>query len=162
IDGDVGRSQRLAELRELGDTLGRVFAQVPALLSEISNARSERSELVHLRLSVAAYELALVPFELVIGPDGYPGSGSPLFLQSIAPVVLTREIRRGRPLPVRWDRPPKILFAFASPADLPPVPAQAHLEALRRAVGPWVKWKETPETRISEVTNHITVLPNAS
>src|SRR5262245_5289327 len=162
IDGDVGQSQRQAELRELGEALGRVMSQVPALLSEISNARSERSELVHVRLSVAAYELALIPFELVIGPDGYPGSGSPLFLQSIAPITLTREIRRGRPLPVYWDRQPRILFAFASPDQLPAVPAQPHLEALRRAIEPWVKWRDTQEGRISEVMKHITVLPNAS
>src|SRR5262249_21968054 len=136
--------------------------QVPALLSEISNARSDRNELIHVRLSVAAYELALVPFELAIGADAYPGSGSPLLLQSIAPVTLTREVRRGRPLPVAWNRQPKILFAFASPAMLPRVPAQDHLEALRRAVAPFVKWFEREDQRIAEVQTHITVLPNAS
>ena len=162
IEGDIGRTQTEAEMREMGEALGRVLSQVPALLSEISSARSERSELVHLRLSVAAYELALVPFELAIGSDGFPGSGSPLFLQSIAPITLTREVRRGQPLSVAWDRQPNILFAFASPNHLPAVPAQQHLEALRRAIEPWVKAKETPEARIAEVKKHITVLPNAS
>jgi hypothetical protein len=57
-----------------------VLSEVPALLSEISSARSERSELVHLCLSLTAYELALVPFELAIGANGFPGSGAPLFL----------------------------------------------------------------------------------
>jgi hypothetical protein len=163
IEGsEVAASQREAEVREIGEALGRVLSQVPGLLSELSSARGEQSELVHLRLSVGANELALVPFELAIGQDGYPGSGSPLFLQSIAPITLTREVRRGRPLPVRWNRRPKILFAFASPAELPAVPAQHHLQALRRAIDPWVKWKAKPAERVQEVTTHLTVLPNAS
>jgi hypothetical protein len=163
IDGrEVAPSQREAEVREIGEALGRVLSQVPGLLSELSSARSEQSELVNLRLSVGANELALVPFELAIGQDGYPGSGSPLFLQSIAPITLTREVRRGRPLPVQWNRRPRILFAFASPADLPPVPAQAHLQSLRRAIDPWVKWKPEPAERVKEVGAHLTVLPNAS
>src|SRR5262245_36545539 len=162
LEGEAGRTQREAEIREIGEALGRVLSQVPALLSELSSARSEQSELVHLRLSVAAYELALVPFELAIGSDGFPGSGSPLFLQSIAPITLTREIRRGRPLPVQWDRPPRILFAFASPANFPAVPAQPHLEALRRSVEPWLGWREDKNDRVAEVKKHITVLPNAS
>lgn len=163
IEGrEVAPSQREAEAREIGEALGRVLSQVPGLLSELSSARSEQSELVHLRLSVGANELALVPFELAIGHDGYPGSGSPLFLQSIAPITLTREVRRGRPLPVHWNRRPRILFAFASPAELPKVPAQAHLQALRRAIDPWVKWKAVPAERVKEVSTHLTVLPNAS
>lgn len=163
IEGrEVAPSQREAEAREIGEVLGRVLSQVPGLLSELSSARSEQSELVHLRLSVGANELALVPFEFAIGQDGYPGSGSPLFLQSIAPITLTREVRRGRPLPVQWNRRPRILFAFASPDQLPKVPAQAHLQALRRAIDPWVKWKANPAERVKEVTTHLTVLPNAS
>src|SRR5262245_31727500 len=163
IEGrEVPASQREAEAREIGEALGRVLSQVPGLLSELSSARDEQRELVHLRLSMGAYELALVPFELAIGQDGYPGSGSPLFLQSIAPITLTREVRRGRPLPVTWNRPPRILFAFASPPQLPAVPAQDHLQALRRAVDPWVKWRADPAERVREVSAHLTVLPNAS
>ena len=113
VDGaEIAASQREAEVREIGEAVGAVFGQVPALLTELGQARSD---LVHLRLSITASELALVPFELAIGTDGFPGSGSPLFLQSIAPISLTREVRRGQPLAVEWNRPPKILFAFASP-----------------------------------------------
>ncbi len=75
---------------------------------------------------------------------------------------MTREVRRGRPLPVEWDRKPRILFAFANPDGLAPVPAQEHLEALRRAVEPWVKWKEDLEERVKEAASLITVVPNAS
>jgi len=159
---EVPPAQREAEVREIGQALGQVLSEVPGLLSEISRARSDSSELVHLRLSVAAYELALVPFELAIGSDGFPGSGAPLFLQTIAPIALTREVRRGRPLPVRWDRPPRILFAFAAPGNLPPVPAQAHLDALRRAIDPWMKWQRDEAERVTEAKRHLTVIPNAS
>jgi len=159
---EVAPLQREAEVREIGEALGRVLSQVPGLLSEVSRARCDGSDIVHLRLSVAAYELALVPFELAIGPDAFPGSGAPLFLQTIAPITLTREVRRGRALPVYWDRPPRILFAFAAPGDLPPVPAQAHLEALRRAIDPWTKWTREPAERVAEVKKLLTVLPSAS
>jgi hypothetical protein len=159
---EIAAGQRETELRDLGEAIGRVLAQVPALMTELGRALSEERGLMHLRLSISAFELALVPFELAIGMDGFPGSGAPLFVQSIAPITVTREVRRGRPLPVEWNRKPRILFAFASPGELPAVPAQTHLEALRRAIDPWVRWKASPENRLHEVKSILTVLPNAS
>ncbi|MCE5334497.1 MAG: CHAT domain-containing protein [Desulfobacteraceae bacterium] len=160
--GPVPPSQRESEVRNIGELLGDVLGNVPALLSEIGKAKAGGKGLVHLRLSLSAFELALVPFEFVIAPEGFPGSGSPLFLQSLTPITLTREVRRGRPLPVQWNRAPRILFAFACPQGLAPVPAQDHLNALRRAVEPWVKWKANPMDRLGEVKSLITVLPNAT
>jgi hypothetical protein len=151
--------QRQSEVRDIGEAIGRVFGQVPALLSELGNAGAENSKLVHLRLVMSAFELGLIPFEAAVAPDGFPGSGSPLFLQMRAPISITREIRRGRPLPVDWNRPPRILFAFAAPGNLY-VPAQAHLQALREAIEPWVRIKD--ENRIEEVKKLLTVLPNAT
>jgi hypothetical protein len=159
---EISGGQREGEVREMGEVLGRVLGQVPALLSELGNARAERGKLVHFRLSLSAFELGLVPFEVAIAPDGFPGSGSPLFLQSRPPISLTREIRRGQPLPVEWNRKPRILFAFATPAGFAPVPAQAHLLALRRAIDPWVKLKDKPEDRLQDVKAILTVLPDAS
>ena len=160
--GAVPPQQREAEVREIGEMIGDVLGKVPALASEIGNARAGGKGLVHLRFSLSAYELALVPFEFAIAPNGFPGSGSPLFLQSRAPITLTREVRRDRPLPVLWNRSPRILFAFANPGSLPMVPAQSHLEALRRAVEPWVKWRATPEDRVKEVKSLITVVTDAT
>jgi hypothetical protein len=115
--GEILPQQREAEVREIGEALGRVLGQVPALLSELGNARSEGGRLVHLRLSLSAFELGLVPFEFAISPDGFPQSGSPLFLQSRAPVSVTREIRRGRPLRLEWNRlPVRICVARESAA----------------------------------------------
>lgn len=151
--------QRQSEVRDMGEAIGRVLGQVPALLSELGNAGAENGKLVHLRLAMSAFELGLMPFEAAVAPDGFPGSGSPLFLQMRTPITITREIRRGRPLPVDWTRPPRILFAFAAPDGLY-VPAQTHLQALREAIEPWVKIKD--ENRIEEVKKLLTVLPNAT
>lgn len=158
----VAPSQREAELRELGETIGEMFGQVPALLSELGSVRSERGKLVHLRLSLSAFELGLVPFEAAIAPDGFPGSGSPLFLQANTPITLTREVRRGQPLPVEWNRPPRILFVSASPGRLAVVPAEHHLIALRRAIDSWVAVKDSKEEKLREIKKIITVLPEAT
>ncbi|HYD60504.1 MAG TPA: CHAT domain-containing protein [Noviherbaspirillum sp.] len=163
VDGAaIVDAQREAELREIGEIIGGILAKVPALLAELSNAHCQDNRLVHLRLSLSAFELGMLPFEAAIAPDGFPGSGSPLFLQTRIPIAITREIRRGRPLPLTWDRSPRILFAFASPNGLPPVPAQAHLEALRRALDPWVKIKDSALERVQAIKPMLTVLPDAS
>jgi len=153
--------QRQAELRDIGESLGRIFAEVPALISELGAAAADKSSLVHLSLSMSAFELGLLPFEAAIAADGFPGTGAPLFLQMRTPISITREVRRGRPLPMNWARTPKILFAFAAPAGSY-VPSQSHLQALREAIEPWVKLKDSPEERISEVKKLLTVLPQAT
>src|SRR5512136_2390069 len=89
--GAIPQQQREAEVREIGEIIGEVLGKVPALATQIANARTDDKGLVHLRLSLSAHELALVPFEFAIAPNGFPGSGSPLFLQSRVPVTLTRE-----------------------------------------------------------------------
>ncbi|MBU0966399.1 MAG: CHAT domain-containing protein [Proteobacteria bacterium] len=158
----VPAGQREAELRELGETIGQMFGQVPGLLAELGSVQAAKGKFVHLRLSLSGFELALLPFEAAIAPAGFPGSGSPLFLQSKTPITLTREVRRGRPLPVEWNRPPRILFIFASPGGLAVVPAERHLVALRRAIDPWIKIKNSEEARLAEVKNILTVLPEAT
>ncbi|MCP4118412.1 MAG: CHAT domain-containing protein [Desulfobacteraceae bacterium] len=161
-DTTVAQSQREAELRDLGEIIGKIFGRVPALLSELGGARSEKGKIVHLRLSLSAFELSALPFETAIAADGFPGSGSPLFLQTNTPVTMTREVRRGRPLPVEWNRPPKILFVFANPAGVAQVPAEKHLNALRRAIDPWVPVKDNPKDKLHEIKKVITILPEAT
>jgi len=127
--------QRQAEVRDMGEAIGKVFSQVPALLSALGDAGGETGKLVHLSLSLSGFELGLIPFELAVSMDGFPGSGSPLFLQTRTPISITREIRRGSPLPIKWNRPRRIRFGFAEPDGLM-VPAQAPLNALRLAIEP--------------------------
>jgi len=161
IDGHaIAASQREAELQELGKAIARVLAEVPALVSDLRAARADKSRLINLRLVISAYELGLVPFEVTMAPADTSGSGLPLLLRTVT--NMTREIRRGQPLQLDWNRTPKILFVFASPPGFPQVPAQDHLEALRRAIDPWIKITEDDEERIADVRNKVSVLPNAT
>lgn len=153
--------QRQSEIRDIGDAIGNVLSQVPALLTELGNAACVNGSLVHLNLVISALELGMIPFEAAIAPNGFPGSGSPLFLQMRTPITITREIRRGSQMAVNWDRKPRILFAYAAPEGLY-VPVQTHLQALREAIEPWIKIKDSPAARIPEVKKMLTVLPNAS
>lgn len=161
VDGvAVSASQREGELQELGEAVARMLAKIPALVSELRAARTDTSRLVNIRLAISAYELGLVPFEATMALADSSGSGAPLLLRTLT--NMTREIRRGQPLKVQWDRSPKILFAFASPPGFPAVPAQEHLEALRRAIDPWIKIKDDPKERVREVREMLTVLQNAT
>lgn len=161
IDGTpIAASQRAAELQELGEAIARVLGKIPELVSELRSARGDTSRLVNIRLLISAFELGLVPFEATMSPADTSGSGAPLLLRTLTNI--TREIRRGRPLQSEWNRAPKILYAFASPSGFAAVPAQAHLEALRRAIDPWVKARDTPAERVVEVRKLLTVLPNAT
>lgn len=146
-------------LREATRDVSRIFASIPALAAELSDATTE---VIHLRLVLSASELAALPFELSEAPPGTPFEGQPLFLQSIQPVVMTRAGRRTSPAPIQWPRRPRILFVFASPPGLPPVPVDAHLLALRQALDPWIGWSSQEKDVQSELAKHLTVLPEAS
>src|ERR1700730_5818865 len=75
----IAAAQQEAELREMGEAIGRVLGEVPALLSELSNARSEGGRLVHLRLSLSAFELGLLPFEAGACPRRVSRAGGAVF-----------------------------------------------------------------------------------
>lgn len=161
-DGEIPPQQRDAEARELGEIIGKVLGTIPTFISELANAHCGGG-MIHLRLSLSAFELGMLPYELAVGSDGMPASGSPLFLQTLKPITITREVRHGHPLPVKWDvEKPKILFAFACPGNYPAVPFESHLTALRRAIEPWVKWQPTPQKRVSEVKQILDVIPDAT
>ena len=160
IDPAVDK-QRQFEIRDIGEVIGNVFSQVPAMLTELSNASNENKALVHLSLVISALELGMIPFEAAVSPNGYPGSGSPLFLQVRTPITITREIRRGNSVAVNWNRTPRILFAYAAPGGLY-VPALTHLQALREAIEPWIKIIDDKKERVAEVKKMLTILPNAS
>ena len=161
-DGEIPPHQREAEARELGEIIGKILGSIPTFISELATARCGNG-MIHLRLSLSAFELGMLPYELAIGSDGMPASGSPLFLQTMTPITVTREVRHGHPLPVAWDvEKPKILFAFACPVNYPAIPYESHLAALRRAIEPWVKWRRTPQERVTEVKRLLDILPDAT
>ncbi len=111
--------------------------------------------ITHLRLVLSASELALLPFELTLSPPGFPGEGQPLLLQSLSPVCITRETRRVPESQLVWPDETRVLFVVASPAGHEPVPALAHLLALRQRIEPWVG-------RAGQIGQHLTVLSHAS
>lgn len=158
-------AQRRFQLRDTGLELGKVLGAVPGLIAELSRDNAEASGVLHLRLVLSASELALLPFELALAGNGMPGDGQPLALQNQVPLCVTREVRRVREPGLRWgDDQIRVLFACASPADLPAVPLESHLLALRRAVSPWVGVYESndDEQRREQVDLRLRVLPRAT
>jgi hypothetical protein len=160
-------NQRQFQLSDTGRELGRLLAAIPGLTAELNRHREESSEVIHLRLVLSASELALLPFELVLAGNGFPGFGQPLLLQNKAPICLTREVRRVKDVTLSWTPEARILFVCASPSGLPPVPAEAHLLALRRAVGPWIGYfdediQDSHEARRQQVDKCLHVLPQAT
>ena len=164
---------------EMGAEVGRIFSKIKTLLAEewrvMGDAGTcldaEDDQLVDLRLIISGSELALIPFEMAIAPQAYPGEGLEWALQHHLPIVPIREIRRTRPAPVRWDRAlePKILFISAAPQGLE-VPLAPHVQALREALEPWIRWPMQGEAskpdkqrlRIPFVKERLRLLPNAS
>jgi hypothetical protein len=158
----VPDSSRESEVAELGRDVGAIFAAIPTLGRELGRAAGQGSRLVHLRMVISGSELSLLPFELLISPTGYPGTGRPLLLQPQTPIVITREVRRGDDSnPVKWNHKPRILFISAAPGNMH-VPTREHVQALRRVIEPWVWWADDPKERLAFVREHLTVLTDAT
>ena len=88
--------------------------------------------------------VTLIAFELIISPKGFPGDGIAMTLQPQVAMVITREVRRGRPKSLEWNRKPRILFVAASPQGMY-VPQRAQLHAIRATLDPWIFWGEQIE-----------------
>jgi hypothetical protein len=151
------------QLQDTARLLADVLSEVPGLIAELSDSSGTPPPLTHLRLIQSAQELALVPFELASAPAAFPGTGQPLLLQPEAPLCITREVRRAGAQKLLWPRRPRILFAVAAPASVPPVPVEAHLLALRRALEPWVDTAPPPKGGLPrDIGRYLEVLPRAS
>jgi tetratricopeptide (TPR) repeat protein len=61
---------------------------------------------------------------------------------------------------MQWPAPVRILFATASPDGVGPVPADAHLLALRQVIEPWIA-HFPPEERRTRIAEHLAFLPQA-
>jgi hypothetical protein len=155
---------RAFQLKDTASALGGLLAGIPGLTAELSRQSHHPDAHTHLRLIVSASELALLPFELALAPNGFPGAGQPLLLQNALPFSLTREVRRVQEEYLRWPKRPKILFVAATPPGVGEIPLESHLLALRRAVDPWVKYYDETdeESRRRRIAEHITLLPRAS
>lgn len=152
--GESSRSFQLQDTaRLLADLLGRIPGLSAALGQSLSGDRDE--PITHLRLVLSASELALLPFELALSPPGCPGTGQPLLLQSQRPLCITRETHRVPETALVWPDETRVLLVVASPAGAEPVPALAHLLALRQRIEPWVG-------RSDQLDQHLHVLSHAS
>ncbi|MBC7821344.1 MAG: CHAT domain-containing protein [Planctomycetaceae bacterium] len=165
--GENDKSIRDHHLKDMAAIIGRdVLGKIPGLIAEMcdpvnSDCGCDTEGFTHFRLIVSASELALIPFELAMAPDGFPGAGQSLLLQPQSPLCLTREVRRVSQTTYRWPKKPKILFAAASPRG-GEIPFDAHLLALRKAVDPWVT-NFDPQMEVAQrLSEHLIVLPNAS
>lgn len=164
---------RVFQLQDTARLLGEILSEIPGLTAESSRESGDGggdAGLTHLRLILSSSELALLPFELALSPNGFPGTGQHLLLQPQMPICLTREVRRVPGEQWEWPRKPRILFVAAAPAGTPDergvgaIPLESHLLALRRVIGPWVKFYDAADeqARAERVAEHLVLLPRAS
>ena len=159
----LGEASRGFQLHDTAKLLADLLGSIPGLTADMngqggaagSGDPAQADGITHLRLVLSASELALLPFELTLSPPGCPGEGQPLLLQSLSPVCITRETRRVAQSQLVWPDETRVLFVVASPAGQEPVPALAHLLALRQRIEPWVG-------RPGQLDQHLTVLSHAS
>ncbi|HRI12794.1 MAG TPA: CHAT domain-containing protein [Verrucomicrobiota bacterium] len=160
---ELDEAARRFQLDDTGREIGQLLARIPSLIAELTQrGKMAHGETLHLRMIVSASELALLPFELAISPNGFPGEARSLLLQTALPISLTREVRQASGVHPDWSRRPKILFAAASPPGVAPIPLESHTLALRRTIDPWVHHFATDEQRRAMVEKHLVVLPQAT
>ncbi|WP_395752585.1 CHAT domain-containing protein [Prosthecobacter sp.] len=163
---EVCDKTRVFQLEDTGRAMGNLLGEIRGLIAELSQRfLSDNDQMLHLRMVLSASELALLPFELVISPTGFPGEGRSLLLQTDMPVSITREVRQASGSSLEWNRKgarPRILFVAASPPGVEAVPLESHLLALRAAIDPWVSPETATKSAAQMVAEHLVVLPQAS
>jgi hypothetical protein len=160
----INEDSRIFQLNDTARVMGEILAMIPGLTAESNKDDHTNEPLTHLRLILSASELALLPFELALSPNGFPGAGQHLLLQPQTPICLTRETRRVTDDTFQWPKEARVLFVAASPPEVGTIPLESHLLALRRLVGPWVKYYDDndPEARRTRVEERLYFLPAAS
>ncbi len=125
------QSDRLNMLHEIGSDMGRILEAVPGFTGALTNDAGSIATLVHLRVTLSAAELALLPFELAEVPVG--SSSAPVSIQTRPPVSITRHIRTVSSDGLVWPDRPRVLFISG---DRVKVPFDAHrgglLDVIRR------------------------------
>ena len=126
---------RLAQLRDTGVDMGRMLAAVPGLPGSVSSELQSQAAMIHLRVTLSASELALLPFELSKVPiTADDESEAWLALQTKPPVCITRHIRTVSSEGVTWPSRARILFVSGAASD---IPFDAHRRALEQAIAPY-------------------------
>jgi len=126
---------RLAQLRDTGVDMARMLAAVPGLAGSVSSESEAHTTMIHLRVTLSASELALLPFELSKVPITIDGESETwLALKTKPPVCITRHIRTVSVEGVTWPSRPSILFVAGHKAD---IPFDAHRRTLEQAIAPF-------------------------
>lgn len=137
---------RLGLLHEIGTEMGKILGSVPGLPGALTGDPRQAGPLIHLRLTLSASELALLPFEMAKVPVGPAvSSDSWLAIQTRPPVCLTRNVRTVSPEGVVWPHKPRVLFVSAHPNS---VPFKEHRESLLEAIKPF-RYPETDDPKES-------------
>jgi len=156
---------RLASLRDTGMDMARMLAGIPGLAGAIGADSDSQATLIHLRVTMSASELALLPLELSKVPITTAGESEAwLALQTKPPVCITRHLRTLSLDDVNWPDKPRILF-ISGPTD--DVPFDEHRSALEQAIKPFrypgtddpVKRQDLRYTDYGEL---LTIIENAS
>lgn len=157
------QNQRRETLDQTARDMSDILAQAPGLASELGTGQCSKGDLVHMRLVLSAEELALLPFEMALAWQGCPGAGSPLLLQPIQAITMTREVRQFTGGPTFWPRHPRILFAAADPRRQG-IPFMEHYQTLLEAVRPWFHGHDPAdeESLKREVDRHLVLIEEAS
>lgn len=164
FDYKLTEESRLFQLQDTARMLGGMLGRIPGLTAEANRDSGTEDSLTHLRLIISASELALLPFELALSPEGCPGAGQHLSLQPQLPLCITREIRRVPGERVSWPKEPRILFVAAAPPGVGSIPLESHLLALRRVIDPWMRYydPEDKQKREERTKEHLELLTGAS
>jgi beta-lactamase superfamily II metal-dependent hydrolase len=128
-------ADRLAMLHDIGVDMGRLLGAVPGLPGSLAIGADDDGMLVHLRLTVSASELALLPFEFAKVPVGPNATADEwLALKTRPPVAVTRHIRNVSAENTVWPHRPRVLFVAGDP-DV--IPFAEHRAALLAATRPF-------------------------
>ncbi len=163
-DDDADRTQRELHLQITAQEMSNLLAGIPGLISELRETGIDDA-FIHFELVLSASELALLPFELSNAPNGFPGSGQPLVLQSQSPLCLTRRVNRVDNDRFRWPGGFRILFVESLPDHDAELLVPSHLLALRQAIDPWVGRSQSDADGKAVpywVSKYLTVLRRAS
>lgn len=123
---------RLAMLHSTGVEMGKILGSVPGLPGALTTDPKQQGTLIHLRVTLSASELAMLPFELAKAPVSATSTAENwLSIQTRPPVCVTRNIRTVSPEGVVWPAEPRILFVAGDPDN---VPFTEHRQALLEAI----------------------------
>src|SRR5574338_359925 len=128
-------SDRQDMLHTIGVEMGKILGAVPGVPGALMTDPRQLGTLIHLRLTLSASELALLPFEVAKVPVSNTSTTENwLSIQTRPPICITRNIRTVSPEGVTWPDEPRILFITGDPAD---VPYAEHRQVLLEAIQPF-------------------------